>query len=179
MHNTISIHAPREGGDILLVTRSPLHRDFNPRPPRGGRPGSPRHWCAYTGFQSTPPARGATLPDHATGRNALHFNPRPPRGGRRHTYCRIHSTQKFQSTPPARGATHPHDNDSKQNIISIHAPREGGDGLPQGLSWPRNYFNPRPPRGGRHGTAIRSRSTRGLFQSTPPARGATQIWILI
>ena len=33
----ISIHAPREGGDALpdVLTTSTLH--FNPRPPRGGR----------------------------------------------------------------------------------------------------------------------------------------------
>ena len=56
--------------------------------------------------------------------------------------------------------------------ISIHAPREGGDRRQSGLSGVGSHFNPRPPRGGRlqlspDGTAIR------LFQSTPPARGAT------
>ena len=33
----ISIHAPREGGDHLGGSASPILRDFNPRPPRGGR----------------------------------------------------------------------------------------------------------------------------------------------
>ena len=33
----ISIHAPREGGDILANIIAPKPRDFNPRPPRGGR----------------------------------------------------------------------------------------------------------------------------------------------
>ena len=48
-----------------------------------------------------------------------------------------------------------------QNLISIHAPREGGDRfLVAGLGR-HEHFNPRPPRGGRRpdGTAIRSRST--------------------
>ena len=101
----------------------------------------------------------------------------------------------FQSTPPARGATqrrgarHPH------GRISIHAPREGGDGPSR--RWPTalDYFNPRPPRGGRlcgrrlvpllPGISIHAPREGGddynkllvyncqEFQSTPPARGAT------
>ena len=35
----ISIHAPREGGDFVPLTRGTDYTtDFNPRPPRGGRP---------------------------------------------------------------------------------------------------------------------------------------------
>ena len=34
----ISIHAPREGGDLLSNVRLPSGQHFNPRPPRGGRP---------------------------------------------------------------------------------------------------------------------------------------------
>ena len=33
----ISIHAPREGGDVPHGINAALHRNFNPRPPRGGR----------------------------------------------------------------------------------------------------------------------------------------------
>ena len=33
----ISIHAPREGGDVALIHIVDHVRDFNPRPPRGGR----------------------------------------------------------------------------------------------------------------------------------------------
>ena len=83
---SISIHAPREGGDVLEMCPIRLKMvDFNPRPPRGGRPAAilaiysprvaisihaPREGgdiipCFLNGaklsFQSTPPARGATL----------------------------------------------------------------------------------------------------------------------
>ena len=34
----ISIHAPREGGDCPQRHQVSHHHDFNPRPPRGGRP---------------------------------------------------------------------------------------------------------------------------------------------
>ena len=60
MDRPISIHAPREGGDRYTPQSTAYLQDFNPRPPRGGRP--PWGWspCRTTGFQSTPPARGAT-----------------------------------------------------------------------------------------------------------------------
>ena len=58
--NVISIHAPREGGDKLSL----------------------RFWKRWATFQSTPPARGATMKFSLSKSNSL-----------------------FQSTPPARGAT--------------------------------------------------------------------------
>ena len=79
----ISIHAPREGGDVRLWLLCLLL------------------WA----FQSTPPARGATLIGCIIGQLSSYFNPRPPRGGRRDV------TSK----------------EEKEKLISIHAPREGGD----------------------------------------------------
>ena len=57
----ISIHAPREGGDYVFAPGPPSFTDFNPRPPRGGRPGLHIDNLHHQIFQSTPPARGATL----------------------------------------------------------------------------------------------------------------------
>ena len=57
---------------------------------------------------------------------------------------------EFQSTPPARGATKEFDALAALVSISIHAPREGGDG---GAAAPPKRVE--------------------KFQSTPPARGAT------
>ena len=57
----------------------------------------------------------------------------------------------FQSTPPARGATsYVADIGTTIANISIHAPREGGDPGELARTGNSNYFNPRPPRGGRH-----------------------------
>ena len=36
---TISIHAPREGGDVIQAASAVRLPNFNPRPPRGGRLG--------------------------------------------------------------------------------------------------------------------------------------------
>ena len=62
---SISIHAPREGGDFFFLLECLNYQYFNPRPPRGGRrhpAGTDSHLFP---FQSTPPARGATHPEKA------------------------------------------------------------------------------------------------------------------
>ena len=168
----ISIHAPREGGDRPTTTREIPRTNFNPRPPRGGRPhavsstyetehfnprpprggrlgsipapasnfkisihapreGGDSTAGSVTGtaykFQSTPPARGATLPLVLSLVRLTNFNPRPPRGGRPQVVYYIPPVQKFQSTPPARGATFFMAALLTSLGISIHAPREGGD----------------------------------------------------
>ena len=78
----------------------------------------------------------------------------------------------FQSTPPARGATAGGIRGGDHTVISIHAPREGGDDTSSRLAALTENFNPRPPRGGRPHSARLSFSP-ARFQSTPPARGAT------
>ena len=147
----ISIHAPREGGDIDSSRTREENSDFNPRPPRGGRPIDTHEQCGQDLFQSTPPARGATQHINDMYQYQQYFNPRPPRGGRRSKKYfkkkekhfnprpprggRLQRTtgefegvlQTFQSTPPARGATGIVINPDYKISISIHAPREGGD----------------------------------------------------
>ena len=59
---------------------------------------------SLTEFQSTPPARGATY--IAEG---------------------YHVFAVFQSTPPARGATRLRTHQHDGRLVSIHAPRAGGD----------------------------------------------------
>ena len=146
--------------------------DFNPRPPRGGRPKlrpvieyklcisihAPREggdvrcmFHAHLFHISIHAPREGGDQDCVRYRKAgLYFNPRPPRGGRRGDFFIM----------------------AQHVEISIHAPREGGDvhSLPF-CTVPIN-FNPRPPRGGRHSITLSPRRQR-IFQSTPPARGAT------
>ena len=59
---SVSIHAPRAGGDRHdRGNHEQVHPCFNPRPPRGGRRRqAPKFRVAARQFQSTPPARGAT-----------------------------------------------------------------------------------------------------------------------
>ena len=100
--------------------------NFNPRPPRGGRLGLLPHLLHALGFQSTPPARGATV-KMKVRRWSMSISIHAPREGGDSRMYTLSAASK----------------------ISIHAPREGGDG---GINYPPPYkedFNPRPPRGGR------------------------------
>ena len=101
---------------------------------------------------------------------------------------------KFQSTPPARAATATMDSWYMRSPVSIHAAREGGDGLHaqaaafQSVSihaareggdsaqcphhTQAGCFNPRRPRG-RRPFSLPANYWAAGFQSTPPARAAT------
>ena len=64
MQEVISIHAPREGCDLLLIICLILFYNFNPRTPRGVRLISYAITQLMVQFQSTHPARGATRAFH-------------------------------------------------------------------------------------------------------------------
>ena len=148
----ISIHAPREGGDRLQRRDGTVYGHFNPRPPRGGRPMPIPPCILGMRFQSTPPARGATVMDQLR-LGKVDISIHAPREGGDHGKC--------------AGCHH--------REISIHAPREGGDLVVVFLFLIKLYFNPRPPRGGRL-SALGGKRIADIFQSTPPARGATLGW---
>mgnify|MGYP000925543382 CR=1 FL=1 len=57
----ISIHAPRMGSDAIAERETSVATDFNPRSPHGERPRISCTRCGTTLFQSTLPARGATV----------------------------------------------------------------------------------------------------------------------
>ena len=171
----VSIHAPRAGGDARMLATRPRGWRFNPRPPRGGRPAAAGLHGGHRQFQSTPPARGGRPAiSGSLSRHLERFNPRPPRGGRPAMASAVVGPSQFQSTPPARGATRGEPAAERPERVSIHAPRAGGDPRPR-LRRSRGYcFNPRPPRGGRRVEPVAG-SGPDMFQSTPPARGATRL----
>ena len=83
LYTQISIHAPRTGSDTAPHQQTRRH----------------------PAFQSTLPARGATIHlivPHTIDEN---FNPRSPHGERRGGGDGVIDLQRFQSTLPARGAT--------------------------------------------------------------------------
>ena len=84
---------------------------------------------------------------------------------------------RFQSTHPARGATAGFGRGRYSPAISIHAPREGCDGVDKPYNRHCGHFNPRTPRGVRRKTD-EEYYTELEFQSTHPARGATT-WLLV
>ena len=147
----ISIHAPREGSDPAKAAYFHATIYFNPRSPRGER-----------------------LKRQQKKELGRYFNPRSPRGERPGVECKTsRDVYIFQSTLPARGATYARGGTRCLNAISIHAPREGSDGGTRCLDAERLvHFNPRSPRGERqYGKGVRVEAKE--FQSTLPARGAT------
>ena len=123
----ISIHAPRTGSDCCRPCAAHQAANFNPRSPHGERRSrSARRtvcpqfqstlpargatilscdWAYFAAlFQSTLPARGATTPSWSCHRHR-YFNPRSPHGERLLGGDISRNPCPFQSTLPARGAT--------------------------------------------------------------------------
>ena len=82
MDSTISIHAPREGGDFWPAWVSGSICDFNPRPPRGGR-----HVMFTKGgldiflISIHAPPRGGRLPDNGAAADESIISIHAPREG--------------------------------------------------------------------------------------------------
>ena len=146
-------------------------------------------------FQSTPPVRGATACLRCAGiqeqisihapraggddmsaaltQTALNFNPRPPCGGRRLCSCHTgRSRLYFNPRPPCGGRHSIPAADVAPTVISIHAPRAGGDAHDTLAVCFTAQFQSTPPVRG--ATLYRvTKKERWTFQSTPPVRGAT------
>ncbi len=189
----ISIHAPCGGGDGSASPARWNHTDFNPRPLRRGRPPQGRLQGRSSHFNPRPLRRGRRSPllfvttsryfnprplrrgrqsTHTRRLLASYFNPRPLRRGRQLLLEYIGACLSFQSTPPAEGATALLLVGLVSSIISIHAPCGGGD---QAIADCAQAYgiSIHAPCGG--GDALRRSRHHGsfLFQSTPPAEGAT------
>ena len=171
----ISIHALREEGDETGFSGTEILRNFYPRPPRGGR-----RYRINKELLGTTISIHALREEGDAGRGIAaarpgDFYPRPPRGGRRVFLLISRRVEKFLSTPSARRATAVFLRLSTEMIISIHALREEGDGRCFPADYGEaisihalreegdaitsrsfsslGYFYPRPPRGGRPGSA--------------------------
>ena len=59
--------------------------------------------------------------------DAFNFNPRPPRGGRRDFMAALLTTLGISIHAPREGGDGYQYEDLRLVVISIHAPREGGD----------------------------------------------------
>ena len=167
---------------------------FNPRSPHGERPFPSLLIFPSAGFQSTLPARGATIttagratpvifqstlpargatnpPDEGPVARAISIHaPRTGSDGRRERPKT--ATKRFQSTLPARGATTDGDAQAPPRKISIHAPRTGSDRAASQSQQPP-AISIHAPRTGSDSSASRYNGKVDIFQSTLPARGAT------
>ena len=168
----ISIHAPRTGSDLKIAFRFYTTDDFNPRSPHGERPGSASAWAQTVRFQSTLPARGATLVV-VRGQGSFGFQSTLPARGATQFGVKVISAMEFQSTLPARGATY--------RMILTGTPIQFQSTLPaRGATWSflicpsfAQFQSTLPARGATH--FLKRSQERGGFQSTLPARGATGV----
>ena len=171
-YELISIHAPREGSDLLREGRTNKERNFNPRSPRGERPRWSRKTAGSSHFNPRSP-RGERQFSAKLVINSVDFNPRSPRGERPTHITLIHPRCLFQSTLPARGATsstaHRSTRPGDFNPRSPRGERLFGECVYCEMAF---YFNPRSPRGERR-KGQRKPAPQKQFQSTLPARGAT------
>ncbi len=168
----VSIHAPRAGRDGRAVGGD--HRAaVSIHAPRAGRDSAPPSRGESTRmFQSTRPARGATIGRGGGAGPGCSFNPRAPRGARRLLEGRHGAGRVFQSTRPARGATEWGAASGVQGAVSIHAPRAGRD---HGVFLEAEFVDVsiHAPRAGRDDGIGIFALRNCWFQSTRPARGAT------
>ena len=146
----ISIHAPRTGSDVIFTPNLCNLHPISIHAPRTGSDFTVALDILNRIFQSTLPARGATV-----------------------SCCKFRWIAKFQSTLPARGATAFPILSTLFIPISIHAPRTGSDSTYASGGASSYYFNPRSPHGERPGVRMYP-PIPNLFQSTLPARGATR-----
>ena len=126
----ISIHAPRVGGDAYVDIRLQLNcTTFQSTPPVWGATDAPticlRGWNR---FQSTPPVWGATLLSLKSLFSPYIFQSTPPVWGATWSLCyRPSQHGDFNPRPPCGGRRAAHVLDADALVISIHAPRVGGD----------------------------------------------------
>ena len=102
----ISIHAPREGSDHVHTLMMRGVNDFNPRSPRGERRVARVLARMEAKISIHAPREGSDICGRQRQAYCVDFNPRSPRGER---LAKALDTNKapvqFQSTLPARGAT--------------------------------------------------------------------------
>ena len=149
---SISIHAPREGGDVCSLIVPGDVTGISIHAPREGGDGKQKGKVVDVKISIHAPREGGDCAGVAGDGRLLEFQSTPPaRGATAVRKEETHEETPFQSTPPARGATLMARFEFRGIEISIHAPREGGDrgdSIVQ-VKCPAD-FNPRPPRGGRH-----------------------------
>ena len=147
----ISIHVPREGDDRRFPGSRWTGSNFNPRPPRGGRPEPARCPVYLAEISIHVPREGDDSPPQ-TGLSARHdFNPRPPRGGRpTNMPSPVEQSRDFNPRPPRGGPRSLHPRLSLEiQLFQSTSPARGTTATARTPLWWMGNFNPRPPRGGR------------------------------
>ncbi len=165
---------PARGATPGELARTGNENYFNPRPPRGGRPQYPNLNGLIEDISIHAPREGGDCTRPVTRYSIKSFQSTPPARGATYTGDFIRDGHdQFQSTPPARGATRSPVSLINFDRISIHAPREGGDSIINSRLSTRRSISIHAPREGGDVSCAGNPAGTNIFQSTPPARGAT------
>ena len=189
---------PLRGATVAGGDTKCMAGDFNPRAPCGARRSrmlfpqiclpisihaplagrDMRSVSAFSScrlFQSTRPLRGATRFTICGLHHHTDFNLRAPCGARRQILERMRTWDNISIHAPREGRDLPMRPSKAVRYISIHAPREGRDEV-YGVRWlalEHAFQSTRPARGATE-TPSTEFPTQSKFQSTRPARGATR-----
>ena len=154
------------------MLRKRLHRNFNPRSPRGERPLAAVVAVPRGNFNPRSPRGGATVfCTHIF--YIISISIHAPRGGERP--CVVFSCSqctRFQSTLPAGGSDTYDCGKFELKVISIHAPRGGGATQAFEPSFLFNLISIHAPRGGERLPIPQLFPAISQFQSTLPAGGS-------
>ena len=124
-------------------------------------------------ISTTLPARGATRRYRAASYSARFQSTLPARGATA-CRCRANCGAYISIHAPRTGSDKRHLFPSCREPISIHAPRTGSDQMEEKTKTAGTDFNPRSPHGERRPAEWRTPMIY-KFQSTLPARGATEM----
>ena len=122
------------------------------------------------------PRTGSDVHHGNNRRGNPHFNLRSPHGERRGSHKPRHHNWEISIHAPRTGSDRRDERQKPRHGISIHAPRTGSDAANRLHNAIYRHFNPRSPHGERHNLAY-TLKFRKEFQSTLPARGATQNYV--
>ena len=159
---------------MLFVTFHQRNRDFNPRSPHGERLNPARFHPRLVAISIHAPRTGSD-PDRPRISRRSRISIHAPRtGSDKQVEVDVAKNIKFQSTLPARGATHYHWQAALSqyhfNPRSPHGERPACGGVDIGL----REISIHAPRTGSDAIEAADDLVEWAFQSTLPARGATQ-----
>ena len=172
---TVSIHAPWEGCDVICGTYQTLCNYVSIHAPWEGCDYrfNPFRLLAYQ-FQFTPPGKGATSRGLMFLNSQSCFNSRTLGRVRQSLSNSPRGSVKFQFTHPGKGATDNMELVQTSEVVSIHAPWEGCDHLQASVHKSLSCFNSRTLGRVRRIILLMS-NVRGMFQFTHPGKDAT-VW---
>ena len=177
--DSISIHAPRTGSDRSGAGRTAVHLPISIHAPRTGSDIINNSTFETIKISIHAPRTGSDRESPAHGAGLHYFNPRSPHGERHAPHQRRPSAFDFNPRSPHGERRQSSGAMSMTQIISIHAPRTGSDGVSLPRELRRIYFNPRSPHGERQapsvsflpGTYFNPRSPHGERPGEPPPCG--------